>query len=122
MQAERAHLREILLTVPPGTGPAKMAAPVATYVAWAGGRLLNQLSAHRGALQAVPTIAAATRAQLSEVSSAASHAVEAAAARSPNVQAKRLLTLLDAWSDSLDAVAGATLRTRPLAPGRQFER
>jgi hypothetical protein len=110
LAAERAHLREILLAVPQGTPPIKMARPVAAYIEWASRRLLNQLSAHRGALQAVPTIAAATRAQLTEVSTAASDALEAAAARSLNIQAKRLLRLLEAWSDSLDAVAGATLR------------
>jgi hypothetical protein len=110
LAAERAHLREILLAVPQGTGPVKMPPPVASYVEWAGGRLLNQLSAHRGALQAVPTIAAATRAQLTEVCTAATEAVEVSAARASSVQAQRLLALLDAWSDSLDAVAGATLR------------
>ncbi|HEY6457089.1 MAG TPA: hypothetical protein VIY90_17575 [Steroidobacteraceae bacterium] len=110
LAAERAHLREILLVVRQGTDPAKMARPVAAYVEWASQRLLQQLSAHRSALQAVPTIAAATRAQLTDVSSIATHAVEAPAARSRRVQAQRLLALLEAWSDSLDAVAGATLR------------
>lgn len=110
LAAERAHLREILLAVPQGTGPVKVARPVAAYVEWASRRLLKQLSAHRSALQALPMMAAATRAQLTEVAGAAAQALEAAAARSLNVQAKRLLTLLEAWSDSLDAVAGATLR------------
>jgi hypothetical protein len=110
LAAERAHLREILLAVPQGTGPAKVAPPVASYVEWAGGRLLNQLSTHRGALQAVPTIAAATRAQLTEVGTAATEALEVSAAGASSIQAQRLLALLDAWSDSLDAVAGATLR------------
>ena len=109
LAAERAHLRDILLAVQQGTAPARAARPVVAYVEWASRRLLNQLSAHRRALQAVPAIAAATRAQLGEVATAASHAVEAAAAPL-NVQAKGLLALLEAWSDSLDAVAGATLR------------
>jgi hypothetical protein len=110
LAAERAHLREILLAVHQQAGPVNLDRPITTYLEWASRRLLNQLNAHRCALQAVPTIAAATRAQLSEVATAASEAVEAAAARSLNLQAPRLLALLEAWSDSLDAVAGATLR------------
>jgi len=110
LAAERAHLREILLAVPQQTGPVKMARPVTAYVEWASRRLLNQLSAHRHALQAVPTIAAATQAQLTEVATTTTRAVDAAAAGSLNVQAKRLLALLEAWSEPLDALAGATLR------------
>jgi hypothetical protein len=110
LAAERAHLREILLAVPQALGPVKMAPPVTAYVDWASRRLLDQLSAHRTALQAVPTMAAATRAQLSEVATAASQVVEATAARSFDSQAKRLLALLDTWSEPLDALAGATLR------------
>jgi hypothetical protein len=110
LAAERAHLREILLAVPQESGPVKIARPVAAYVEWASRRLLNQLSAHRCALQAVPTIAAATHAHLNEVSTAAIQAGEAAAAASLNLQAKRLLALLEAWSDPLDALAGTRLR------------
>jgi hypothetical protein len=110
LAAERAHLREILLAVPEESGPVNMARPVTAYIEWARRRLLNQLGAHRCALQAVPTMGAATHAQLSALSTAATQAVEAAAAASLNVQAKRLLALLEAWSDTLDALAGATLR------------
>jgi hypothetical protein len=110
LAAERAHLREILLVVPQELGPVKIARPITAYVEWASRRLLDQLSAHRAALQAVPTRAAATRAQLSEVPTAAGQAVDATAARSFHAQAKRLLALLEAWSEPLDALAGATLR------------
>jgi hypothetical protein len=107
---ERAHLREILLAVPQEPGVVKMARPVTAYVEWASRRLLNQLGAHRCALQAVPAMTAATHAQLSAVSSAATQAVEAAGAAALNVRAKRLLALLEAWSEPLDELAGATLR------------
>jgi hypothetical protein len=103
LAAERAHLREILRAVPAEPGPVKPARPVSTYIEWAGRRLLEQLSAHCTALQAEPTIGAGMRAQLA--------AVEAAAARALDIQATRLLGLLDAWSEPLDALAGATLRT-----------
>jgi hypothetical protein len=109
LAAERAHLREILLAVPPERGPVKTARPVTAYIEWASRRLLEQLSAHRTALQELPTMAAAARAQLSAVSTAASQAVEATAAHSFNGQAKGLLALLEAWSEPLDALAGATL-------------
>ncbi len=105
LAAERAHLREILLAVE--TAPVKVARPVTAYIDWATRRLLTQLRAHHAALQAVPTIAAATRAQLTEVSTAAT---EAAEVRPLNAQAKCLLLLLEAWSDPLDALAGARLR------------
>ncbi|HEY4339197.1 MAG TPA: hypothetical protein VGM97_04570 [Steroidobacteraceae bacterium] len=109
LAAERAHLREILLAVR-GHSALKPTRPISAYVEWASRRLVDQLQAHRTALQAVPTIAAATRAQLNAVGTAAIEAAEAAPARSFNVHDTRLLALLEAWSDSLDAVAGATLR------------
>ena len=110
LAAERAHLREILLAVRRENGAAAVARPVTAYVEWASRRLLDQLDAHRTALQAVPTIAAATRAQLTEVANAATEAGAAGAARSFNLQAARVLGLLEAWNEPLDAVAGATLR------------
>jgi hypothetical protein len=109
LAAERAHLREILLAVR-GHGALKVTRPISAYVEWASRRLVDQLHAHRTALQALPTIAAITRAQLNAVGTAATEAAEVAAARSFDVHAKRLLALLEAWSDALDAVAGATLR------------
>jgi hypothetical protein len=110
LAAERAHLREILRAVPPEMGPVKVARPISAYVEWASRRLLDQLSAHRTALQAVPAMAAAARAQLIEVSTAAGQALEAAAAHSFHARATRLLALLDTWTEPLDALAGATLR------------
>jgi hypothetical protein len=110
LAAERTHLREILLAVPQETGPVKMARPVTAYLEWASRRLLEQLSAHRCALQAVPALTGATRARLTEVATTAAHARAAAAAGSPSVQAQRLLALLEAWSEPLDALAGASLR------------
>jgi hypothetical protein len=110
LAAERAHLRDILLAVRLQSGPASVARPVTAYIEWASRRLLNQLDAHHSALQAVPTIGAATRAQLTEVCAAATAAGDAGAARSFNLQAGHVLALLEAWSEPLDAVAGATLR------------
>jgi hypothetical protein len=107
---ERAHLREILQAVNPETGAGKVARPISAYIEWAGRRLCQQLDAHRTALNDLPTSAPAIRAQLTELASAASQAAEAGAARSFNGHAKRLLTLLGAWSDSLDGAAGALLR------------
>jgi hypothetical protein len=109
LAAERAHLREILRAVAPGSGPAQTPRPISAYVDWASQRLLNQLSAHHSALQALPTIAAATRAQLAEVANAATQ-VHPAAAGSASVEAARLLELLESWSAPLDALAGAALR------------
>jgi hypothetical protein len=109
LAVERAHLREILLAVPQEPGPVKMARPVIAYLEWASRRLLNQLSAHGGALQGVPTIGAAARTQLNEVSALATRATEAPPA-APNAQAQRLLALLDAWNEPMDALAGTTLR------------
>jgi hypothetical protein len=119
LAAERAHLREILLAVHQETGAVRMARPITTYIEWASRRLLTQLGAHDAALQTLPTLGAATRAQLTQVSAAAAQAADADATRPANVQVQRLLVLLEAWSDSLDAVAGATLRVghwRHVAP------
>ena len=110
LAAERAHLRDILLAMPQEAGPVKPARPTTAYIEWASRRLLDQLGAHRTALQAEPAIGPGMRAQLSEVASAAAAAAEAVAARSPGSQARHLLALLEAWSEALDALAGATLR------------
>ena len=110
LAAERAHLREILLAVRRENGAAEVARPVTAYVEWASRRLLDQLGAHRTALQAMPMIADATHAQLTEVSNAATAAGAAGTTPSFGLQAGRMLTLLEAWNEPLDAVAGATLR------------
>jgi hypothetical protein len=109
LATERAHLREVLLAVRRETAPGTLARPLSTYIEWSSRRLLNQLSAHGGALRAVSSLAAATHAQLSEVATAVTHA-QAASGHAPDVHAQRLLALLESWSEPLDALAGATLR------------
>ena len=110
LAAERAHLREVLLAVRGQNGATEAPRPVTAYVEWASRRLLDQIGAHHNALQAVPTVAAATRTQLTEVANAAAAAGAAGPTPSFNVQAGRVLALLEAWNEPLDAVAGATLR------------
>jgi hypothetical protein len=109
LAAERAHLREILLAVRQERPAANVPRPINAYVEWALPRVLNQLEAHRAALLALPTLSAALRAQLTEVAAAAQVA-EPVVAVPFNVRARRLLALLEAWSEPLDALAGATLR------------
>jgi hypothetical protein len=106
LATERAHLREILQAVRAGTAGVGNARPVADYIDWASHRLVAQLSAHCVALQSGSGTAAETRAQLNKVSGAMS----AATATAPHGVAEPLLALLDAWSDSLDSLAGHTLR------------
>ena len=110
LAAERGHLREILLHVRRHNGAAQAARPVVAYVEWASRRLLEQLGAHRAALQALPTLAAATRAQLTQVANAATEADAVGTAPPLTLQAARVLALLEAWNEPLDEVAGATLR------------
>jgi hypothetical protein len=110
LAVERTHLREILLAVRRQAAPANLARPVSAYIEWAGRRLVSELNAHCAALQAVPTLVAAPRAQLREVAAAAAHAGGPATGRAPDEHAQRLLVLLDAWRDCLDALAAATLR------------
>lgn len=119
LAAERAHLQEILRAAPQDAGAVKPARPITAYIEWASRRLLAQLGAHSAALLALPTLGAQTRAQLTQVSAAVTQAADAGAARPVDVQAQRLLALLQTWSDSLDALAGATLRVahwRHVAP------
>jgi hypothetical protein len=101
LTAERAHLRAILEAVRTGTPNVGQAHAVADYIEWAHQRLIAQLDAHRRALGALPATGADTRAQLASIAAAA-------AGFAPT--AERLLALLDAWSDSLDSLAGRTLR------------
>ncbi|HEX3836299.1 MAG TPA: hypothetical protein VHW25_04985 [Steroidobacteraceae bacterium] len=101
LAAERAHLREILLAVRREAGVGKVARPISAYIEWAGRRLLDQLGA------------------VTDGATAASDAGDAGAARSFKVRTERLLALLEAWSDSQDGAAGATL---PISHWRQAAR
>ena len=112
LAAERAHFREILQAVRAGTATVSHSRPVALYIEWARRRLVTQLQAHQTALEALPELPAAARAQLAGMTTAlvavedAPHPVPATA-----VQAERLLVLMDAWNESLESLVGQTLRT-----------
>lgn len=101
LAAERAHLRGILEAVRAGTLEVGLARPAADYIEWAGQRLVAQLNAHRRALEALPATGADARAQLASLAGAAARLAG---------NGNGLLALLDAWSDSLDSLAGRTLR------------
>jgi hypothetical protein len=94
LAAERAHLREILAAVKRAAPVMTSARAVVLYLDWASRRLVQQIAAHQVALGG-PDHGAAAR----------QPAKESAAGR-----AERLLALLDAGKDPLDAVAGRTLR------------
>jgi hypothetical protein len=110
LAAERGHLRDILEAVRAGTLEVGAARPAAAYIEWARQRLVAQLDAHRRALEAMPATGADTRAQLAKLAGAAAGLAENATVRPLNGVAERLLALLNAWSDSLDSLAGRTLR------------
>jgi hypothetical protein len=110
LAAERAHLRELLEAVRAGTLKVGQAGPAADYIGWAAQRLIAQLDAHRRALEATPATGADTRAQLARVAAAAARLAENATVRPLNRMSEQLLALLDAWNDSLDSLAGRTLR------------
>ena len=110
LAAERAHLRDILEAVRAATLEVGQARPAADYIEWAGQRLVAQLDAHRRALQALPATGADTRAQLARLAGAAGRLAEHGTGRPLHEVAEQLLAALDAWSDSLDAFAGRTLR------------
>jgi|SRR5665213_508536 len=110
LAAERAHLRDLLGAVRAGTLEEGRARPAADYIEWAHQRLVAQLDAHRRALEATPATGADTRAQLASVAVATAQLTDNGTVRPLNLVAERLLALLDAWSDSLDSLAGRTLR------------
>jgi hypothetical protein len=105
LTVERAHLREILQAVR-HSGGARAARPVALYIDWAGRRLLNQLAAHRSGLHSA-ALDAGSAAQLATV---ATRAADTDRSRAPHLQIEPLLAVVEAWSESLDALAGRTLR------------
>ena len=108
LAAERAHLREILQAVHRGTAAFGNARPVALYIDWASRRFVQQLAVHQTALAALDNGSAAQ--PLSAVSAALSKVVANATERQSAQRAERLLALLDAWTESLDTLAGRSLR------------
>jgi hypothetical protein len=91
LATERTHLREILVALNAATATVRHPRPIEVYIDWAGRRL-----------------AAATRAQLAQVATAAEQA--GAAKSAPHLHPAALLALLEAWNDGLDALAGTQLR------------
>jgi hypothetical protein len=110
LATERAHLREILRALRPTTAADRPPHPVALYLDWAGRRLISQVSAHHTALQGAAVLAPALREQLAAAANAATQASDAGAASPAALRAERLLAVLDAWCDPLDAAAGTALR------------
>ncbi len=104
---ERAHLREILNAVDRDMRPADAPAALATYLDWAGERLLARLKALRAALQALPTPPAA---ELAALAAACDAAGPAGPQRLATASASQLTALLNAWNEPLDALAGHSLR------------
>jgi hypothetical protein len=107
---ERAHLQAILQAVRHGSPALRNARPIADYIDWAGRRLVGQLDAQRQALLAATVSSADGRAPLERLSGAAAAVSDGAAASPADLKAERLLALLAAWSDPLEALAGSTLR------------
>jgi hypothetical protein len=99
LAAERAHLRAILEAVRHGTAANGAARPVSLYIEWASRRCRQQLAAHQAALAALGNSAATQ--PLSRI---------AAALGTTDANPERLLALLDAWTEPLDALAGRSLR------------
>jgi hypothetical protein len=110
LASERAHLREILRALRPAAAADRPPHPAALYVDWAGRRLISQVLAHQTALQGGAVLAPALREQLAAAASAATQASETGAASAAALRAERLLAVLDAWSEPLDAAAGTALR------------
>jgi hypothetical protein len=109
LASERAHLREILEAVRAATPGSGTARPVTVYLEWARQRLVAQLGAHRAALSASPGIAPDTMAQLTRVAEATTRVIDSGT-EPPELLAERLRALLDAWSESLDALTARSLR------------
>jgi hypothetical protein len=105
LSAERAHLREILQGVQRGSAVPGNARPVQQYIDWAGRRFMHQLAAHQAALATLAGGAAAPG--LGALGTALGKARANVTGRE---RAQRLLVLLDAWTESLDTLAGTTLR------------
>jgi hypothetical protein len=101
LRLERTHLREILRALRPATTLESPAQPVARYLEWAGGRLIEQVLAHHGALQAAAGTDPTLRGPVAAAGSAA---------RQAQAGPEGLLALLEAWSEPLDAAAGRMLR------------
>jgi hypothetical protein len=108
LATEHAHLREILQAVRQRTAAPRRA--VKRYIDWAGPRLLRQIGAHRTALAGAGGVDPEAAALLSRLSSAADQDAGSKAARPPDLEAERLLALLEAWSEPLEAMASKTLR------------
>jgi hypothetical protein len=107
---ERAHLQAILQAVRHGRPALRNARPIADYIDWAVPRLVGQLDAQRQALLAATPSGADSRAQLERLSGAAAALADGASGSPADLRAERLLALLAAWSDPLEALAGGTLR------------
>jgi hypothetical protein len=110
LASERSHLRDILRGLRPGGAAERPPHPVALYLDWAGRRLIRQVLAHQTALQGAAALTPALREQLAAAASAAAQAGDTGAASPAPLHAERLQTLLDAWSEPLDAMAGSALR------------
>jgi hypothetical protein len=105
LAAERSHLRDILAAVRrEATG--RSAGPVTEYLDWAGPRLVRQLTCLQAALAAAPDLPPR---QLADLSGVAQRAGSATPPVQP--QSELLQSLLSAWSEPVDALAGRTLRT-----------
>jgi hypothetical protein len=110
LASERTHLREVLRTVRQATAAPRPPHAVALYLDWAGRRLIQQVLAHQTALQVPAALAPAMQEQLTAAASAARQASETGADTPAPLQTERLLAVLDAWSDPLDAAAASVLR------------
>jgi hypothetical protein len=108
LATERAHLRELLQAVRQASGSHAAAHPVALYIDWAGRRLIDQVEAHRAALRGSATLNPAMQTQLVAAATAAKLAQSSAGALP--LRAEQLLSVLDAWSDPLDAAAASLLK------------
>jgi hypothetical protein len=110
LASERSHLRDILRNLRAATATQRPPHPVALYLDWAGRRLISQVLAHHTALQGAVGLTPALQEQLAAAASAAALAADTSAASPAALHADRLLAVLDAWSEPLDARAGSALR------------
>jgi hypothetical protein len=108
LAAERAHLREVLEAVRRGTTATANARPVALYIDWASRRLVQQLAAHRTALEMLASPPAGE--QLAQVAAAVGKVSASPAERPSAAQAEGLLAVLEAWTEPLDILAAQRLR------------
>jgi hypothetical protein len=110
LATERTHLRDILRSVRQAAASERPPHPVALYLDWAGRRLIQQVLAHQTALQGQGPLAPAMQEQLAAAANAARQASDTGAASPVPLRSERLLALLEAWTEPLDAAARSQLR------------